>query len=136
MLRALIAIPLFVAGTSLAGETVTVTKESCQRLVVHTASADAEFRPGVDVAGRPVAPADLSGSPSIALPEQIAITIAIELDERIGLGQGGRYKGTMPIGEVTVRDGRVYFDGQLLADRNQAAIAAACRDLLEVPPRH
>jgi hypothetical protein len=130
MLKALvpIAIPLLLAGPSLAGETVTVTKESCQRLVVHTPGADTEYLPGADVQGRPVAPADLPGSPAISAPTSFAIAIGIELDERLGLGQGGRYKGTMPVGAVTVVEGRVYFEGELLADRDQAAIAAGCRE--------
>lgn len=130
MLKAmvLVAIPLFIAGYSRAEEKVIVTKHDCHRLVAHSPGSDVEFRPGVDVRGKPVVPADVAGSPSLALPEAITIAIGIELDERMGLGAGGRYKGTAPIGQVSVTGNRVYFNGQLLADRDQSAIASACRD--------
>lgn len=131
---ALIAVPLLLARPVLAAEMVTVGKDDCHRIVIHRPDPNVEYRPGVDVSGRAVAPADLPDSATIATPKTITIGIAIELDERLGLGKDGRYKGTAPIGVVTVTEGRLYYDGQLLADRDQAAIAAACREMLERTP--
>ena len=88
---------------------------------------DVAYKPGVDVYGRRVAPADLGGGSPIKLPKEITIDIGIDLEEKYGLGAGGTYTGTADIGKVKVKDGRVTFNGQPLGDQEQQAIAEACR---------
>ena len=58
---------------------VKVTAGDCRRVVAHVAAADVEYRPGVDVRGRKVAPADLGGGPPIGLPDEIAFDIKLDL---------------------------------------------------------
>lgn len=58
--------------------TVTVTREDCLRLVRHVPSADTTYRPGVDVYGRAVAPADLDGGVRIELPDSYSFDIEIQ----------------------------------------------------------
>lgn len=82
--------------------------------------AGAGYVPGVDVNGRAVAPADLPGQAALPI-ENLPIIL------RHGAAVGGGYGNGLIIGEVTVRDGRAYFNGVPLAAEDQAAMAAACR---------
>src|SRR3546814_15670542 len=79
MMRGLVALPLLVLAVSTAAAesvvveagslTTSITEDDCARLVPHVPAPDVEYRPGVDAAGRPVAPADLPGSTRIAFPD-------------------------------------------------------------------
>jgi len=110
-----------------AGETVVISRDDCLRAIRHVPSADAAYAPGVDARGRPVAPADLGGGPRIALPEILAFDINIDVGRYLG---GSRY-GTldMAVGTVVydVASGRLTFNGEVLTDADQRAVAEACR---------
>lgn len=82
--------------------------------------AGPDYVPGVDVEGNKVAPADLPGQAPVPVD-----TIPIFLRHGVA-GRAGR--GGLIVGEVTVRDGRAYFNGAPLAPDDQAAMAAACRN--------
>jgi len=104
-----------------------VSKKDCARLTKHTPRADVEYKAGVDVRGKKVAPADLPGGNPIKLPEQITIDIGFDLADKFGLGSGGKYEGKGYVGKVTVKGDKVYWNDQPLDQRNQQAIADACR---------
>lgn len=57
---------------------VTVTRADCQRLVQHIPDAGVAYQPGVDVGGRPVAPADLGGGIDLGLPETYSFDVDIQ----------------------------------------------------------
>ena len=67
------------AAPAAAERVVTITANDCQRVVAHVAAADVEYRPGVDVRGRKVTPADLGGGAPIGLPDEIAFDIKLDL---------------------------------------------------------
>ncbi|MBE0599973.1 MAG: hypothetical protein IH568_01525, partial [Burkholderiaceae bacterium] len=75
---------LAVAAGPLAAETVVISREDCRRVVRHVASADVAYTPGVDARGRPVAPADLAGTPQLQLPETFSFDIAIDMRRYLG----------------------------------------------------
>ena len=52
---------------SLGAQTITVAPSACQALTAHTPADDAAYRPGVDVIGNTVAPADLNASGQLNL---------------------------------------------------------------------
>lgn len=54
---------LMLSGAPLGAQTITVSPSACQALTAHTAADDVAYKPGVDVAGNDVAPADLSMPP-------------------------------------------------------------------------
>src|SRR3546814_2263921 len=95
MMRGLVALPLLVLAVSTAAAesvvveagslTTSITEDDCARLVPHVPAPDVEYRPGVDAAGRPVAPAALPGSPRIVFPDAYRIPIEVDL--------AGRYRG-------------------------------------------
>ena len=111
---------------------VTVSAADCARMVQHTASADVAYKPGVDVNGNSVAPADLNGgSALVAVPEEIEIPITVELDERYGMGGSSNlYKPEAKMGKVVYKDGKAWYNGQPLQSNSQSALAAACRQRL------
>lgn len=81
--------------------------------------AGPDYVPGVDLDGNKVAPADLPGQAPVPIDD-----LPIILRHGVA-GMAGR--GGLIIGQVTVRDGRAYFNGAPLAPEDQAAMAAACR---------
>ncbi|WP_236783613.1 hypothetical protein [Azospirillum humicireducens] len=57
----------------------------CQRLTRHVPAADVEHRPGIDVNGRPVAPADLPGTAGAQPPIPIDLPLSVDLARRMGI---------------------------------------------------
>lgn len=108
--------------------TVVITKADCARLVKHVPAADAAYQDGVDVYGRPVVPADLSGGAEIAVPEEILIAIEVDLFDRFDLPPNGvTYDADAIIGVVRYADDRFTFNGQPLQSEEEAALAERCQ---------
>lgn len=110
---------------------LTVSKRDCKRITKHLPAPDVAYQPGSGVRGKKFAPADLGGASPIKIPDEISINIGIDLEEKYGLGAGGKYTGEAIIGKVTVKKGRVYFNGQPLTAPDQAVLAQACREKLK-----
>ncbi|MBM3582845.1 MAG: hypothetical protein FJX37_12875 [Alphaproteobacteria bacterium] len=114
-----------VFAASAKGSSVKLSRSECSRIVKHQSSA--EYKPGTDARGKKVKEADLPGGSPIKLPETISIDIGFDLDKKYGLGSGGKYTGESVIGKVTVKGDKVYWNDKPLDQRDQAAIAEACR---------
>ena len=112
-------------AASAKGSSVKLSKSECGRIGKHQSSA--EYKPGTDARGKKVKEADLPGGSPIKLPDTISIDIGFDLDKKYGLGSGGKYTGESVIGKVTVKGDKVFFNDQPLDQRDQAAIAEACR---------
>jgi len=105
-----------------------ISLADCRRLVVtHIADPGVSFRPGRDVYGRRVAPAELPGQPRIALPKVFRIRISVDLETYLGIVPPPGLDPDVPLGWLTVRGDKVYFNGQPLDDPHQSFIAAQCR---------
>ena len=104
-------------------------QDFCRNVVRHVPSADATYRPGVDVRGKPVAPADLPSSGAIVLPEVIEIPLDIPLSQLLGpatpawAAHVDAKLGTMT---VNTRTGEVSYNGRPLQDIEAADLIAAC----------
>lgn len=108
-----------------------VSPANCRLLAAHVASADTAYQPGVDVRGRPVAPADLAGSPRMRLPDHIVVPITVELDDRLGIPPAGdaAFTAEARIGTVVVdSQGHAALDGQPLTDAQTLRLRAACAE--------
>lgn len=116
-----------------------LTSEQCRRLSRHVPDPGVSYQPGVDVRGRSVAPADLTDSGSHAAiepPETIVIPIEVDLFNRFGIpANPALFEGDAQVGEVLYKDGKLYFNGQRLADGASDEIALYCRDLIEARGR-
>ena len=130
------ALILQVSAASSAAEQVSlwVTPFDCDALVAHAPDAAVAYRPGVDVDGRPVAPADLPGHEPLAIATgDVTIELRIPLSEfhdapasllpLIGNAE-------IDPGRVTVRDGVAFLGDHRLTSQDQNAIARACAERL------
>ncbi len=88
------------------------------------AMAGADYRPGVDVDGNPVAPADLSRSEASLPLANFPVELAIRLRTK---SAGGAPVGDLVLGQIAVRDGHAYFNGAPLDPAGAAALASACK---------
>jgi len=132
LLISVLTLLFFAAGAPVAAaeglSPVVVSKRDCERIVRHHDTAGAAYQPGVDVRGRPVAPADLGGGSGVRLHETIIIEIGIDLAEKYGLGAAGKYTGEGRVGTVAVSpEGHVSFNGTRIDRGESAALARACR---------
>jgi hypothetical protein len=114
------------AGATAAAQTVVVDTAVCRAVTLHQPAPDVAFRPGVDVLGRPVAPADLGAAPQL-VPQ--AFTFDLNADLRPFLPPGlALFQPQLSVGRVTIGgDGSVLFNGQRLGSSDQSALATLCR---------
>lgn len=106
-----------------------VSKSDCQRIVKYTPAPDVAYKPGVDVNGNPVAPADLNGGSQIKIPDQIYINLSLPFKDLLKnynpkLKNAEVYVGTV---EYNLASGKLLYNGQELTDPVKNAIANECR---------
>lgn len=122
--RAIAAVSLLVLMNLADGaEAQTIAERDCRRLERHIPAPDVAFRPGVDVRGRPVAPADLA-PPAAIVPDRFPILLGVDLRERLGLPSG--LIADLPLGVIEIENGVVLFNGRPIAPDAVAGLAAAC----------
>lgn len=107
--------------------TIRIDPAACQWVTRHHPSADVEYKPGVDVNGDPVAPADLPGSGGIDLPQDIDIAITVNTAKRLGIPANDLYKGEVQVGMVTVRGNQVLFNGKPIQPEAEQELLVLCR---------
>jgi hypothetical protein len=121
---------------------VLVSYEDCRRMTRYVPADDADYRPGVDVYGRPVASADLDGGAgAVELPRTVTFYLEFapfETEEDGEPALGGKEQldqSTIVLGRVTVdEDGYTYFEGQPLHDEEEARLYRLCREALAARP--
>ncbi len=128
-----------VALSAARAETVKLSTGDCSKLVAHQPTDDVTYKPGVDVRGKAVVPADIGGGTQITVPESIDIQIGIDLADRLALRDARRqgaatttrkvlpYEGKSPIGTLTVKGNDVFWNGERVASQDEALLAEACR---------
>ncbi|OYQ33410.1 hypothetical protein CHU95_13430 [Niveispirillum lacus] len=85
-----------------------------------------EYKPGVDVHGKPVAPADLPDGYAIEVPTSIDIAITADIARRFGIATNNLYRGEAQIGTVTVQGNQVLFNGKPMQSAAEADLIALC----------
>jgi len=112
-------------------ETVRVSKQDCANVVRHTPAPDVAYKPGVDVYGRKVAPADLSGSSPIKVPDVISFNLTLDLpDLTPSSGSIGPSFGEPVLGKVSIQGNQVYYNGKPLGGIGQSELVKKCREAL------
>lgn len=107
--------------------TIRVDPAACRYATRHQPAADVEYRPGVDVHGKPVAPADLPDDGGIQLPDSIDIAITADIARRLGVPANPLYRGEAQIGTVTLQGDKVLFNGRPLQSGAEVDLIALCR---------
>ncbi len=101
--------------------------DACARAVRGLATGGADYKPGVDVYGRPVAPADLQPGLRVEPPKVIEFPIDLDLAKRMGFNAQGHYEGKIAVARVRIEGNRITVDGQEIVADDGAALIAACR---------
>lgn len=130
-----VAAALFIAGAAFAQDDGTMPPE-CRFVVRHVAEQGAAYTPGVDVRGKPVAPADINAAP-FALPDVIQVPISVDLIERIRNApeQFQGVEGEADYGVLEIhKDGRILYDGQDWSDPVRAACGHKAEDAISSSP--
>ena len=129
-----LAISIIYAAAVVRAQVVQVTAQTCADLVRYRPAPDVAYKPGVDAEGRPVAPADLGGGVSIALPKTFEIPITVDLQRLLGIPADPALFQTdqFRVGTVTYADGRAYFNGQQLQDEAATELSDLCQRRLGV----
>lgn len=122
---------LFAGESAGLASTITVKASDCQRLVKHQPSADVAYKPGVDVNGNPVAPADLPGSVTIKTPTEVTFNVTYDLLSNFGVTADTALapRGEAVVGEVKydLLSGALTFNGERLDDAETAALSELCK---------
>jgi hypothetical protein len=107
---------------------IVISSSVCPLLGPAPGVPGADYTPGVDVQGKPVAPADLpSATPPLKL-DNFPIEIDVNLQKRFGIpANPSLFHGKAIIGFVTIEDGRAYFNGQPIGESDAAMMRAACK---------
>jgi len=152
MKRTVLTIALLVttAPVTARADTVTLSTGECAKLVQHVPADDVTYKPGVDVRGKPVVPADLGGGSAITMPEEIHIQIGVDLADRLALrnskltppptpGLPGPpsaspavrpvmpFEGKGHVGVLSVKGNDVFWNGERIAPQDEVLLAEACR---------
>jgi len=108
-------------------DTAAARPDPCAAVVAHEPAPDVTYRPGLDVRGRPVVPADLN-APSIELPEELAFEITVPMPSRNRRHfERDDYFGEALVGFLTLHaDGTLSFNGRPLDEAGAASLRSAC----------
>lgn len=134
-MKKLFFIPFLLAATAASADEqpVYVTRQDCARLVAHHPDPNVEYKPGADVHGKYVAPADLPGQTNFKLPDKI------EFDLRLNPLAYAPQQGNTPAGalqntgtnighvEVDLASGAAKLNGQSLDGEQTQLVTDACR---------
>lgn len=101
----------------------------CRTLPRHRPAADVEYRPGVDVRGNRVAPADLPGSAGAMPMDRFEIPVTLDFVRKLGFATpgAGALPGMAEVGRFTLQGDRLLFNGQPLNGPGEAELYALCR---------
>lgn len=114
---------------------IETSQENCARIQKHIARNDVTYKPGVDVNGKPVAPADLQDQPKF-LKDEIVIDLALPLKDLYDVANPPNRKiqnAEVLVGTVRYEllSGKFYFNDQPLADTALYAIAEKCQEIYD-----
>lgn len=103
-------------------EVVVVGRTTCRALTAHQPAPGVAYQPGVDVHGKPVAPADLPSN--TAGPEQVRVLLKRDLP----VARGALGASEIVVGEVKVDllTGKATLDGKPLDAGLQSDVLLAC----------
>ncbi len=110
---------------------ITVSEKNCERIQKHIAWDDVTYKPGVDVHGKPVVPADLKDN-RLKLPDTITIDLSLPLQDLYAPGNQPPEllkNAEVQVGKIDyhINSGKLLFNGQELSDPAMHAIAEECR---------
>lgn len=116
-----------------------ISLDDCRRMVPHVADDDVAYRPGEDVYGNPVVPAEGPDAHQngqvlgeIRPPDEIVIDFGLDLAGLYGIPAAGLYTATGGILTITydLAQGSLMVNGKPLRAAESQAVAKACKMML------
>ncbi len=122
---------------------IRISKDACRRLKHGSAGVPADYQSGVSVTGRPVVSADyrsgvsVTGQPVVSADlndygfaepdlQDITLPVSVDLEKDFPFFRSSLDLGTIPVGNVTFKNGRVYMNGHLLSGDAQNILKDQC----------
>ena len=96
----------------------------CRWLTRHIPDADVAYKPGVDVHGKRVVPADLNGTYDMDLPKTITASVSRRLLNHPNLRQETPFAEI----EIDLETGSILINGKGLLNDDQKRLIAYCKD--------
>lgn len=112
------------------GLRLSIDRDTCRRIArPHRPAGDVAYREGVDVRGKPVAPADLPGSYRFQTPETIEFDLAFNPLANTAVDREAFANTGTAIARVAVdvATGEVRIDGKTVGPEGETAILERCR---------
>lgn len=106
-----------------AEEPFSFSDDDCRWLTRHIPDADVAYKPGVDVYGKPVVPADLNGTYDFELPETVVASVSRRLLGHRNLEQQTSFAEI----EIDIATGAIWINGKGLDNEEQERLVAWCR---------
>ncbi|MBL4739529.1 MAG: hypothetical protein JKY12_00955 [Sneathiella sp.] len=121
---------IYAASSVAADVQINVTKDDCKRVEKHIANDDVAYKPGVDVRGNPVTPADLTEN-KLTLPENIIIDLSLPIKDLFKDKNPRLENAEVQVGvlDYNLASGKLKFNGQELNDPALHAIAVKCKEI-------
>jgi hypothetical protein len=130
---AVLAVLLATGHAAAADQAVTISEADCRFLVRHVPGDDVAYKPGVDVHGNKVAPADLNPERQLKVQNDVTVELKIPL-EMFLKEKTPKYLGAADVNVGTVlvdrRTGQITYNGQVVSGGESDAVVAHCRRLL------
>lgn len=105
------------------GNQIIVTKDTCRMLTVHIPDSSVAYKPGVDVHGKPVVPANLESGANWQLPQTVSFQVREDL-----AAQGPReYEADFAEIKVNLGTNQITLNGQPLTSPDQTRLIAQCK---------
>lgn len=91
-----------------------IDTSKCRFATRHEPAPDVAYKPGVDVDGNPVVPADINGSQVFQPPARVPIRLLIPLSELLDNPPAGLGDTNIDLGllEVEIATGRLFLNGK------------------------
>ena len=105
-----------------------VSEKNCSRITKYVAEQDVTFKPGVDVHGKAVVPADLNGQ-QVKIPDTIFINLALPFKDLLNNYNPKLKNAEVYVGLIAynISSGKMLYNGQELSDPALNAIALECQ---------
>lgn len=110
---------------------ILITAEHCQLLTPHIPDDDVNYKPDEDVRGNSLVPAEINGGNRLGLGER-GYSFYMTHDALKGLnanqssGLTGNEEGKIILGQVTVKDGDVFWNGNSLKQADMDRVYLLC----------
>lgn len=100
----------------------------CQQMVAYQPDPvnGADYKPGVDVHGKPVVEADLTPN-AVTAPDKVSFNVTIDIARYLGISAPTGLEGEAVMGRIDVdKAGHVSFNGKPLEGEAEATLRALC----------